>query len=221
MSFVIDCSSSFRSKLYISLSVFGILGLLLSGYTLGSSYLSVSGHGDWGMPGQELVVWLCLLGMVIMAVAVVGLCFSKFRFAALAVMLGCGLMVVLIIISLKSSDKIRMHGFTRLANEAAPLVAAIHAYSKKHGYPPESLDALQVKYPPSHVIKGGVLPDFEYLPGDRARESYHGNPWVLILETPTGPFRWDRFIYYPLQNYPPLGRSGWFEKVGKWAYIHE
>ena len=221
MIFDLDCNTGFRPKLLMSLAAFGLFSLLLCSYTIGSSYLSVSGYGDWGIPGQELVAWLCLLGMVIMAVALLGLFFSKLRCASMAVLIGAAMMVTLSVISLKSADGIRMQGFERLAQEAAPLVAAIHDYNDKFGIPPKSLKGLQVNYPPGHIVKGGELPNFEYLPGEQATGRYHGNPWVLMLETPTGPLRWDQFIYYPLQNYPSLGHGGWIEKVGEWAYVHE
>ncbi len=221
MVFDLDCNTGFRPKLILSLSGFGLFSLLLCSYTIGSSYLSVSGYGDWGLPIQELVTWLCLSGMVIMAVSLLGLFLSKIRCASMAVFIGAGLMVTLSVISLKSADRIRLQGFERLSQEAAPLVAAIHAYNEEFGHPPESLKELHVSYPSDHAIKGGGLPDFEYLPGDQATSRYHGNPWVLILETPTGPLRWDQFLYYPLQNYPSLGHGGWVEKVGEWAYVHE
>ena len=221
MLYDLECETGFRPKLILSLSGFGVLSALLCTYTLGSSYLSVSGYGDWAIPGQELVSWFSLLGMIIMAVATVGRISSRLRCAAMAVLIGSGLMVILSIISLKSADTIRMQGFERLSQETVPLISAINAYNKKFGQPPESLEMLKVSYPPDHVIKGGELPEFIYIPGDRASERYHGNPWVLILEAPTGPLRWDKFIYYPLQNYPSLGSGGWFESVGAWAYLHE
>jgi hypothetical protein len=221
MVFDLDCQQGFRPRLKMSLLGFGIFGLLLGGYTLGSSYLSVSGYGDWGIPGQELVIWLCLLGMVVMVISLVGLFPSKIRCSSMAVFLGSGLMVTLSLVSLKSADAIRLQGFERLSQEAAPLVAAIYAYNEEFGQPPESLDILQVNFPSGHAIKGGELPDFEYYPGSIATDRYHGNPWILRLETPTGPLRWDQFLYYPNQNYPSLGHGGWFEKVGEWAYVHE
>ncbi len=221
MIFNLDCSTGFRPKLLLSLSGFGLFSLLLCSYTIGSSYLSVSGYGDWGVPGQELVVWLCLLGMVIMAISLLGLFPSKLRCASMAVFIGSGMMVTLSVISLKSADTIRMQGFERLTHEAAPLVEAINAYNKEFGHPPENLEGLHVNYPQGYTVKGDELPDFEYLPGDLAKDRYHGNPWVLMLETPTGPLRWDQFLYYPLQNYPSLSRGGWVEKIGAWAYVHE
>lgn len=216
-----ECGAGFRPKLTLSLSGFGLFSLLLCSYTIGSSYLSVSGHGDWAVPGQEMVTWLCLLGMVIMAISVFGFFSGKMRCTSVAVFIGAGLMVTLGVMSLKSADSIRMQGFERLALEAAPFVEAIHAYNREFGHPPKSLNELKINYPPDHVVKGGKLPDFEYVQGNLAKDRYHGNPWVLMLETPTGPLRWDQFLYYPLQNYPSLTRGGWVEKIGAWAYIHE
>lgn len=221
MFFDLECKTGFRPKIILSLSVFGLFSLLMGGYTIGSSYLSVSGHGDWGIPGQELVTWLCLLGIVVMAVSMLGFFSGKTRCSSAAIFIGAGLMVTLGVFSLKSADTIRMQGFVRLSQETAPLVEAIHTYTAKFGHPPENLEELKVNYPPEHTVKGGRLPDFKYFSGGQAKDRYHGNPWVLMLETPTGPLRWDRFLYYPLQNYPSLGHGGWLEKVGEWAYVHE
>ncbi len=222
MVFDFECENGSRNKLILSLSSFGGLALLLSGYTISSSYLSVSGYGSWGVSGQELVVWFSLLGIAIMAVSlVVGLFFSKARCTSLAILLGSGLLVTMILISLKCADTIRMDGFHRLTQEAGPLITAINAYEKKNGHPPQSLKQLSTESLSRDNIKGGALPEFDYYPGPHAFERYHGNPWVLILQTPTGPLKWDMFLYYPLQNYPTLGLGGWFEKVDEWAYVHE
>lgn len=216
-----ECESNFRSRLFLSLAGFGIMGLLLAGYTLVVNSLSVSGSGDWGVPGQEIVIWLCLLGILVMALCLVGLLFRRSRCASLTILAGSGLLVTLCLLSLKAADGIRSRGFERLAHEAAPLVTAIHAHVSEKGMPPEDLRELEVSYPAGHVIKGGALPAFVYLSGEQAVERYHGNSWVLMLRTPTGPLRWDMFVYYPLQNYPSLGHGGWFERIGDWAYVHE
>jgi hypothetical protein len=39
---------------------------------------------------------------------------------------------------------------------------------------------------------------FEYIPGGVAIERYHGTPWILMLQTPTGTLRLDQFISTPL-----------------------
>lgn len=221
MFFNLEFLSEFRSRLMFSLAGFGLFSFFLGSYTIGSSYFSVSGYGDWSVAGHEMVTWLCLLGIILMAVCSLGLFARKTRCSAAAAMIGCGLMVGVGLVSLLSAENIRMRGFERLAVETAPLVAAIHAYDKTYGHPPENLELLEFTYPEGHDIKGGGLPEFKYLQGEAARKRYHGNLWVLMLETPTGPMRWDRFLYYPKQNYPSLAHGGWLEKVGTWAYVHE
>lgn len=48
-----------------------------------------------------------------------------------------------------------------------------------------------------------------------------GNPWELWVDTPYGPIDFDRFVYFPNQNYPERGESGFYERIGEWAYYHE
>lgn len=216
-----DCRDTFPAKLRLSLFVFGGLTGLIGLYTLGVNYLAVSGYGSWEMTSLELVGWLCLIGLSIMGLALVGILFQRLRCTAAAILIGAGLFVTVTLASLWCGDRIRYQGFARLAAEAAPLVAAIKTYEAEHGMPPEDLSVLKVDYPADHRIRGGRLPAFEYLSGYMAKERYHGNPWVLKLQTPTGPLRWDLFIYYPLQNYPSLGHGGWFEPIADWAYVHE
>jgi hypothetical protein len=67
----------------------------------------------------------------------------------------------------------------------------------------------------------GRLPPIELVSGDKAREYYQGNPWVLTAIVSTGSVNWDKFLYFPLQNYPSTGYGGWLERIGDWAYVHE
>ena len=95
MRLAFDCKPGFRNNLILSLLGFGMLGLLLSAYTIGSSYYSVSGYGDWGLPSQEMVTWLCLLGMVVMTIAAIGFFVTRLRCPSLAVFIGAGLLVTM------------------------------------------------------------------------------------------------------------------------------
>lgn len=210
-----------RAKFLLSLAGFGALGILTAAYTVGGNYLAVSGYGNWRMVTQELVGWLCLLAILVMALAACGTLMQKSRAVSLAILCGASCFVLLTLVALWWGEQIRYRGFARLAQQAAPLVAAIEEYERLHGGPPEDLATVQRVM--AYDISGGQdsLPDFEYYSGYLAKERYHGNPWILRLEVPTGPLRWDQFIYYPLQNYPSLGHGGWFEPIGDWAYIHD
>ena len=70
--FDLEGKQGFREKMIFSFSGFGLLSLLICSYLIGSSYLSVSGYGDWGLLGQELVSWFALLGLVIMLISLAG-----------------------------------------------------------------------------------------------------------------------------------------------------
>lgn len=116
---------------------------------------------------------------------------------------------------------IRHRGFERLAARSAPLVAAILSYDARHGRPPPSLEALVPEHLPA-VPKTGIMayPRYEYHAGDEAKR-YDGNPWVLVVDTPSGGVNFDTFTYFPLQNYPQTGYGGSLERIRDWAYVHE
>ena len=97
----------------------------------------------------------------------------------------------------------------------------ISEYERIYGTPPANLVTVKNALPEADAVWPTSLPEFEYYSGYLAKERYHGNPWILRLEVPTGPLRWDQFVYYPLQNYPSLGHGGWFEPIGDWAYLHD
>ena len=221
MVFDLECKTGFKPRLVLSLVGFGIVSLVMFAYTVGTSYYSVSGHGDWSIIGHEMVLWLCLLGIMTIVVSIVGLFFPFTRCSSMAALIGSIMMVVVGLVSLHLADNIRRQGFERLSMEAAPLVDAIHAYDQTFGHPPNSLGELKGQLPEGYLAKEELLPEFKYLVGETAIERFHGNPWVLVLETPTGPLKWDKFLYYPEQNYPSLAHGGWIEKVGAWAYLHE
>lgn len=65
-----------------------------------------------------------------------------------------------------------------------------------------------------------AYPQYEYHTGARAAQ-YDGNPWVLVVFTPSGGINFDEFLYFPLQNYPRSGYGGSLEQLGDWAYVHE
>jgi len=123
--------------------------------------------------------------------------------------------------AVKVGDQIRRWGFRRLAERSAPLVTTIFRYDQKHGHPPASLDALVPEFLPA-VPKTGIMayPTYRYYAGDEARR-FDGNPWVLVINTPSGGINFDQFMYFPLTNYPKRGYGGSLERIGDWAYVHE
>jgi hypothetical protein len=118
-------------------------------------------------------------------------------------------------------EQIRGRAFKRLAERSTPLVGAISEYDRKYGGPPASLEALVPEFLPG-VPKTGMMayPEYRYYTGDKAQR-YNENPWVLVIDTPSGGVNFDQFMYFPRQNYPERGYGGWLETIGDWAYVHE
>ncbi len=191
-----------------------------------SSFADYAAIASWG---TEAFLWweLFFIGIPMLAIAFVipvSLIFAFFkRFRRLAffafvcaLSFFCGTMI-----GSKTGSKIRMKGFTLLAERSKPLVEAIKKYEREHGTPPESLEALIPKYLPQiPSTRMSAYPKYEYVSGEKARH-YDGNPWALYVFTPSGGINFDQFLYFPLQNYPQSGYGGSLERVGEWAYVHE
>ena len=115
-----------------------------------------------------------------------------------------------------------MDAFHSLAERSKPLVEAIFAYEKQQGEPPNELNDLVPDFLSSVPSTGmGGYPQYDYFVGAAAAEEYFDNPWVLEVFTPGPGINFDRFLYFPNQNYPETGYSGSLERIGEWAYVHE
>jgi len=166
-----------------------------------------------------MLVFPALAAAVLFVVGLICLCFRRSRrWAAMTVL--CSITYcTAFVAALQIGRHIRTNAFHRLAERSTPLVAAIRAYEQKHGSPPDSLEALVPEFIPSVPSTGiGAYPEYRYY---LAPEHYDGNPWVLIVFTPSGVLNFDQFMYFPLGNYPRTGYGGWLERVGDWAYVHE
>ena len=109
----------------------------------------------------------------------------------------------------------------KLAERSMPLVRAIESYYQHHGRPPNALQDLVPAYIREVPSTGlGAYPQYRLLIGDQAAY-FERNPWVLLVDTPSGGINFDVMAYFPRQNYPEVGLSGWWERVGQWAYLHE
>jgi hypothetical protein len=123
-----------------------------------------------------------------------------------------------ILVSLGEARRIRHDAFYELAERSSSLVEAIERYDNRFGKPPEKLGELVPDFISVIPSTGmGAYPEYKYLAG----ELYEGNPWVLIIHTPTAIGDFDQFVYYPLQNYPAHWFGNRMERIRDWAYIHE
>lgn len=184
------------------------------------SPIGVGGSG--ALPGIHLIFMMptfaAILGLFISPFC---LPFRQVRRKAFSTLICCILFLAIVIPIGRLAGMVRTSAFQRLAKRCEPLVAAIQKYSQERGKPPESLHELVPRYLPAIPTTGmPAYPKFEYRAGREASE-WAGNPWVLYVNTPSTGLNWDRFLYFPLQNYPSTGYGGSLERMGSWVYVHE
>jgi hypothetical protein len=148
-----------------------------------------------------------------------GLAFQRFRRIALLSALSSAVFWCAFMVARPLGDRIRTNAFLRLAERSEPLVDAIRDYESKYGRPPKSLPALVPQFIPAiPATQIGAYPRFDYL---NHPTNYEGNPWVLKISSVKNGVTLDRFLYFPLGNYPQSGYGGTLERVGEWAYVSE
>jgi hypothetical protein len=202
-----------RNRIPKAILVGGLVALPFGLAEIGISWASVYGPRWLEIPGVELFFFLSILAVLLIPFFLLGTLFQRTRAACFAI--ACALASVVFTQTVLSSiaDRVRMSGFRAIAVEARPLVAAIRAYQEAHGKPPATLADI-----PPALLHG--LP-FHYYSDAHTPTQYHGNSWVLSLDTGSGFLNWDQFLYYPQQNYPATGHGGWLRRIEEWAYVHE
>ena len=178
-------------------------------------------------PGREALHVQALFGLCALA-ALVALVISPFvipvprlRTFALGSLAASAAVLLSLYLGSNLGSRVRMAAFQRLAERSASLVQAVRSYEVQHGTPPPDLAALVPKFLPAIPGTGlAAYPSYEYLAGEKAAR-FDGNPWVLVVSTPSGGINFDTFMYFPLQNYPETGYGGSLERVLDWAYVHE
>ena len=187
-----------------------------------AEYVAVSSWGsDW-------LLWLALLLAfpIVLAVVVVPVALVMYLGGARTVaprVIAAALVYFTIAVGLiHAGGLVRMQGFKTLAQRSERLVSAIRDFERSNGRPPTTLHELVPGFL-STVPKTGMAayPEYELVVAEDARRQFDGNPWALLVRTPSGGINWDIFIYYPRQNYPSRGHGGWIERVGTWGYVHE
>jgi hypothetical protein len=179
--------------------------------------------------GSRIMVEFMLLIIVPMMFAMLGVLvlpflvvFGKRKSLRLAQLVVTAVFLVLSFMGALEGRRLRMEGFDKLAVRSEPLVAAIRNYDAEHGVPPPALAALVPKYIPEVPGTGMMAyPEYRYHVGEESLEYYEGNPWALVVETPSGGINWDQFMYFPRQNYPKNGYGGILVRYRDWAYVHE
>ncbi len=119
-----------------------------------------------------------------------------------------------------SGAMLRTAAFRDLADRSMPLIEAVKAFEANEGQLPESLEQLVPRYLEKVPSTGlAAYPKYKYLTGQRA-SFWLENPWVIQVDA-RRIHGFDKFSYFPLQNYPEAFDGHEFERMGAWAYLHE
>lgn len=185
-------------------------------------YLAVAPIGSGLFLGLEVVLLLPFL-VALMALFVLPFQLFSRRLRAFAIryLIAAVVFLAAALIGLFLGVRVRTTAFEKLAERSAPLIQAIRSYEAQHGAPPPDLDALVPGFLPSVPRTGmAAYPEYGYFVTKTADEKL-GNPWVIIINTPSGGINFDEFMYFPLQNYPEKGYGGSLQRIRDWAYLHE
>lgn len=200
-----------------------VWSVLTGAFMIFADYYAVSPNGSMVILTLRDIAALPVCAAVPgILIALTYLMFKRTRQTGLKWLFICLVFFVVIVVSMRVGERIRMNAFASLAERSAPLVEAIKAYEQAHGKPPTSLDDLVPEYLPAIPHSGmGAYPEYGYRVVSESSQQ-DGNPWVIVVHTPSGVINFDEFFYYPLQNYPSLrwGGNG-VERVRGWAYMHE
>jgi hypothetical protein len=142
----------------------------------------------------------------------------SYRARVLPIIVFAGALSAFFIPAVRVAERVRMHSFHVVAQRADPVIAAIEKYVANAGAPPARLQELVPAYISS--IPSGLPPLLEIQTGPETRKGFNGNEWILSASV-SWLLSFDRFLYFPNQQYPQKGYGGTLERIGKWAYVHE
>jgi hypothetical protein len=188
-----------------------------------ASYHAVSAHGsDTLLWYSLLLVFPLLFALLAVVASPLWFLFPSKRKEAIGTFAAATVYFAIGILCIAIGSKVRTGGFERLAERSRPLISAVRRFEAENERPPASLNELVPRYLAAIPNTGmAAYPAYEYVTGDTALKHYHGNPWAVWVDTPSGGINWDIFLYYPRQNYPQRGHGGSLESVNDWAYVHE
>lgn len=214
---------NFKKQIVLALAGGLIAGVAIGWFNVLTEWLQVAHHGTNIGMAVAVLLSFCIFAafLAIPVFAILLIMRQTRRWAATLLAAALSLIVGFLSLAKKPADT-RTKAFHNLAQRTVPLVLAITAYESDHKKLPASLADLVPDYLPSvPTTQMSVYPEFKYESGSHVGDKWHGNPWVLYVETSRGYCNWDMFIYFPKQNYPEYGYGGKIEKIGAWAYVHE
>ena len=214
---------SLTTRILLALAGGLITGVAIGWFFVFAEWLQVARHGSSVGMLVSIPLFTCVFGVFTSIPVFLILLIRKQNRRLCATLLTASLPLIVGVLSLaKKPADIRAKAFYCLAQRTDPLIQAIKSYESANNKPPSNLSDLVPDYLPSiPTTQMRVYPEFKYESGPDVGARWHGNPWVLYVETSRGFCNWDLFLYFPKQNYPEYGYGGRIEKNGTWAYVHE
>lgn len=171
------------------------------------------GYSPWGRTSLEVLAFVAVIysAVHVSFALLIMLVSRKFSVFFPSIMLG---VLVGGVIGLPVGTAMRMEGYERAGERAAPLINAIERFISETGAPPQRLDQLMPTY--IAALPDGV-PSFEIVTGERAAKSFYQNDWALVFNAGSG-LNWDALVYLPKKNYQDISSK---TVLGDWVYLHE
>lgn len=124
-------------------------------------------------------------------------------------------------IAARATFSLRYLAFACAAQRGEPIIVALAQYRAKTGTYPDSLDALIGEYLPAIPSTGLIgYPRFEYQ-NDRHNNRPFPGEYDLRIPCPMSLLNFDRFIYWPSEEYSALEEREAIKRLGNWVYLHE
>lgn len=115
----------------------------------------------------------------------------------------------------------RTEAFARAAENGNQVVTALAAYRAENGDYPESLEKLIPTYLKEIPFTGMIgYPEFRYVKGYNDLEKVDDS-YELRINCSSGTINFDRFIYWPSEEYPDRIQNNGTQPIGNWVYVHE
>lgn len=171
------------------------------------------GYAPWGRSSLDVLVFVAVIYSAVHAFVALAIMLAARKSKELLPSITLGILLGGII-GLPLGSAMRMEGYERAGERAAPLINAIERFIGETGAPPQRLDQLV----PTFI---GSLPDdvppFEIVTGERAVKNFYENEWALVFDAGSG-LNWDALVYLPKKNYQDISSK---TLLGDWVYLHE
>lgn len=203
------------------LLIFSGIAFFLLAFHVFASWYSVQETGDLTLlMVSPLLYFLPVIGSALyLPFLIVMAFFKKTREDSITGILVCLVLLLGFFSQNTIGNTIRNHAFEKLVIRTEEVLIAIELYKLEKGRYPLTLEHLKPRYIfEVPKTKMGAYPEYTYFVGDEASNSYPGNPYILMVETPSGFINFDKFLYLPKQNYSEIIVKHSFTKIGKWVY---